>query len=296
MPLTEQETTELQQALTAGNYGENSTIKTLAGLGLRIRTEADETNFLTSRENQLIAGKTSEWATNIEKDVLEATGIEKKAGEKYHDYLKRAAGEIKTELTTLKEKGGNTNEADKARITELEGLLQTKETDYTKTLSELKGTIAKEKATTVLGNAEAAIRATLKTDIAHLDDVVAARLAKFNAEYKADVKDDGSVEFIKNSDGKVALSTKDGKPLKAGEIMAEFFKDLVATPDGKKGGAGSGTGGSGNGGSGNTKTPGAEVTTKLLLAEWMKAESGLKPGSKEYNDRYKELGEKLPMR
>lgn len=65
--------------------------------------------LVKNNENEVIAAKVADIAANIEKDVLESTGIEKVQGEKYYDYLKRAGKHLK-ELT-----GTNTGELSKLK-------------------------------------------------------------------------------------------------------------------------------------------------------------------------------------
>lgn len=132
MPITENNFTadELQAAVTA-NPALAAQLKTFGEkAGYKIRTNDEDTAFLGNFEKQKVDAKTFEFATNIEKDIKEVFNEDKLENEKYHDYLKRVAGKattalasMKTELAALKADPHNST-ADKQRITQLEGLIQ----------------------------------------------------------------------------------------------------------------------------------------------------------------------------
>ena len=75
--------------------------------GLIVRTSDEEKSFMENYEKNVLPSKieagveekiksrVSEFATRIEQDVFESSGIPKNEGEKYYDYQKRIIGELK---------------------------------------------------------------------------------------------------------------------------------------------------------------------------------------------------------
>lgn len=292
MPITPEDLTELQSQLAAGTLAENPNYLALTGLGLRVRTETEEQTLLDSYATTRRGEVVSELATNIEKDILEATGIEKKPNEKYYDYLKRATGGIKSELENLK-KAGNPTAAATARITELEALLQGKDAEKEKEVNEIRGTFAQRQINDTVTGAINSVKPAFKPlDAALLNDVVDARRARFMATYTPEMTQDGSVIF-KDKDGKT-VNGPDYKPATAEYLVKDFFKDLLAE-DKKQPGAGSGGQEPGANPAPLGELP-ASVKTKVDLVDYLSNVAKLKANSKEYNEAYAKYSKDLPLR
>ena len=111
---------------------------------LVVRTSDEETEYLKNYTKKQIDDKYFEWGNNIEKDVKEVYGedLKKNENEPFYAFFKRVAKEkgtefstLKSELETLRQKGGNTSDADKSRISQLENLLNTEKTSLTEKLT-----------------------------------------------------------------------------------------------------------------------------------------------------------------
>lgn len=274
-----------------------------------VRSEAEETAFVTNLETTTISKKTKEHAEALEKDVKELTGIEKKDDqEKYYDYFKRAVTEklgsvkkIEDELELLK-KSHTPSEADKKRITQLEDELTKLKTETTTKLQAKEKEVLDLKVGGEIEVAMAKVRATYKQDIPA--DIIKVVEDNLRAELIANAKyqDDGVLTII-GSDKNVILDPATYKPQNVENIITERLKSVI--DEGKKQtGAGSGEGTQGKnqqaqGASGKaftrlTATP-ASAKTKVQLSTHMLT-LGYLQDSKEYQEDYDKFAATLPLR
>lgn len=97
-------------------------------------TETDYKNYISAKTAEAVTlainKHTGETAQRLENDILEATGLEKQEGEKYHQYLKRS-------IETLKA-GKNTDQEILKNLEQQKQSYESKISEYEKQLSELK--------------------------------------------------------------------------------------------------------------------------------------------------------------
>jgi len=92
----------------------------LKGKGFELLTADQKAQLLKKHESEVIGPRVKEFATGIEKDVFDITGMKKLHDEeKYYDYLKRGLETQKAQISDL-QKAGVTDEATKQRIAALE--------------------------------------------------------------------------------------------------------------------------------------------------------------------------------
>lgn len=313
MPITENNFTdvELTAALTANKDALMPVItKVLASDDFKfvVQDPNQHKEFLTNHE-KLVADKvTLKHATDLEKDVLELTGINKKdPNEKYYDYFKRATSEklatvnaLQQEVNTLKDKS-NPSAADQARIKQLEAAIEKTNNDRKVELSAKDKKIHELTVGNHIGSVLAGIRQSYRKDLP-ADLVTLAEqntIAKLTAMAK--VKDDNTIEFLQ-ADGTVALDQTTMKPLKAEDLVKSELKSLIDAGRQQQG-AGSGTPGSGAtgepaGAAGAkveiTSIP-ADVKTKIGLSEYLMkmGYTDLDPKFTTYMDQF---GKNLPLR
>lgn len=111
MPLTEEEVNQVNEGISNGTpLNEIEVLKPLTGVeSIVLTTKKQFEDDKTSAVTQAINDRTSKWASDIEKDVFDLTGIEKLPNEKYHEYQKRAVALVK---------------GDPERISQLEGQIE----------------------------------------------------------------------------------------------------------------------------------------------------------------------------
>jgi hypothetical protein len=316
MPITENNFTadELQAALTANpalaaqlkSFGEKA--------NYRIRTADEEATFLSGFEKQKVDAKTFEFATGIEKDVLEASGEPKLENEKYHEYLKRVFGttkqtltQMKTELEQLKA-DPNKNTADRQRIAQLEGLLTTEKTTAGDKLKQKDAIITDLKFGFEIEKGMAKIRGAYIPGVPEF--AIQAAEAKVIADIKKSMKEveiGGKTELvILDAQGAPKLDPATYQPVTIEAELKERLADLidkarVLTGTGTKQEqqqqqqASEGVVKDATGKITDVTSVPAEVKTKTQLHEYL-SKLGLLADSEEFNKIYTKLGEKLPLR
>lgn len=97
-------------------------------------TETEYKNYLSAKTSEAVTSainkQTGETAKRIENDILEATGLEKEEGEKYHQYLKRSIETLKT--------GKNTDQEILANLEQQKQSYESKISEYENQLSTLR--------------------------------------------------------------------------------------------------------------------------------------------------------------
>ncbi len=235
MAITENSFTgeEIGAALTANPDLLTIVRGTLAERKFTVQDETEHQAFLTNHESVVAQKITKTHAEQLEKDVLEMTGIPKAdANEKYYDYFKRATTEklgsvtkLQGELDELK-KGHNPSAADKARITELETAIETTKKELGEKLTAKEQEVQNIKKGSVVHNAMSGIRSKYKAGldadmVKIVEDSVLASVMKDTS-----IQDDGTVTVLKE-DGTVELNKSTFKPLTVEEKLTEKLKSLI---------------------------------------------------------------------
>lgn len=310
MPITENTFTgdELKGALSANKDALLPIIKGVLGTDYKyvVQDEQEHATFKTNYENDVVARKTSEWATNLEKDVKELTGIDKTdPNEKYYDYFKRATKTVKESVAPLQaeldrlKKAGNPNAADQARIKQLEDAIVEEKTRYGTEIDGYKKKIHDLTVGNNLVTALAAIRGKYKKDIppAIIETVEKVTLQELIGIAK--VQDDGKVTYL-DKDGKPLVNTSTYQPLTEAELLEQRLKDLIDTGR-QQGGAGGGAP-EGGGGAGAAGDPPAEikdipatVKTKKDLTDHLLS-LGWTTSHPKWNETFAKFGAKLPLK
>lgn len=311
MPITENTFTgdELKAALTTNKDALLPIVRGVLGNDFKfvVQDEAEHNTFKQNYEADVVARKTNEFATNLEKDVKEATGIEKSdPNEKYYDYTKRVLKTLKDSVTPLQTEldrlkaAGSPSAADKQRIQQLEDAIKEKETNLTTELQKRDARIHELTVGNNLMSALAKLRTQYKKDIPQslidtVEKVVIADLIKI-----AKVQEDGKVLYY-GEDGKPLTDKKLYQPLNEEALLTERLKDLIDAGR-QQGGAGSGSGSQqqpgGNEGGAVPETIDSipnDVKTKVQLTEYMQ-KLGWTTSHPKWNETYNKLGKDLPLK
>jgi hypothetical protein len=309
----------IKEGTPADKIGEGTdpnTIKSiesfLAKSGYVVRTADAEKTFLESHAQQQIDSLTSRFATDLEKDVKELTGVAKNANEKYYDYFKRATqsrvqeiNDLKTKIADYEKKGGAGSEqiiADlKNQLASAQQTYQQEIANKDKSLQELQSQFF---GTRLNGAWETSL-GTMRSKFVEnpfLNSELEMRRAKFFNDHTAE-ESNGQIIYKKKIDGKVLISTKDGKPKSTDEITDELYKDLI---DKKKTQGGGGSNGGGNGGDGGTpptpdkykdiQIPADKVKNGVQLHEYMVKELKLDQETKEFGEAFKHFMTTIKLR
>lgn len=274
---------------------------TLAQREYVVQDKTEHQSFLTNHENVVSQKITKNHAEQLEKDVLEMTGIAKSdANEKYYDYFKRATGEklqsvtkLEGELKTLKE-GHNPSAADKARIIELETAIATKTTELTDKLTAKENEIQTIKVGSQMNTDLATIRSKYKAGldpemIKLVEESVVGNIMK-----SVSVQEDGTITVLKE-DGTVKLNPSTFKAVTVAEELSGKLASLIDTG---KVQTGTGTqGNNGDAGTGKKEFTGlpSTVDSKVKLDIYLK-ELGYLADTEEYNKIFDEHSKGLKLR
>ncbi len=257
-------------------------IKGVEAEGMTVRTKEQDQTFVESQVNQILPAKVEEkfkakFKENLDEmdNIVTQAGYAKNPNEKTTDFIKRA-------FADLKSKGADPTAKD--RIAELERLMGEKENTWKTKYTELeKSLFTKEIDFQLAGSLDAAqifVPAHLKTDEEKQSYIAQEKqLMKLGFLSAVQAKKDESGNVVFYEGDKLLVSTKDGKPLSAGEILQTRFPGKFIQPGQQ--GAGSGHGGSGGGAAGGFKT--TDDIHKHLAA------SGIAVGTPEYLDKFSSL-------
>lgn len=280
--------------------------------GYVVRTADAEKSYLESYAQQQIDSATNRFAGDLEKDVKSITGIDRVPNEKYYDYFKRATvarvqeiNDLKTKIADYEKKGGAGSEQ---IIADLKNQLSSAQQTYQQTIAEkdksLQDLQSQFFGTRLNGSWEQSLGKIRGTFIENqfLNSELEMRRSKFFNEHTAE-ESNGQIIYKKKSDGKVLISTVDGKPKSTDEITNELFKDLV---DKKKTQGGGGSNGGGNGGDPNNPPtpdkykditiPTDKVKNGVQLHDYMANELKLDYNTKEFGEAFKHFMTTLKLR
>jgi len=182
------------------------------------QTETEYKNYISAKTSEAVTSAinkhTGETAQRLENDILEATGLEKQDGEKYHQYLKRS-------IETLKA-GKNTDKEILANLEQQKQSYESKISEYEKQLSELKNE-------NLLSKKQNAINSSLPKNLK--DDVLAKTyLDSVINEVKSfeHIDSDGSVLLKK---GDTFVKDENGNPYTLQNYLNEKVKIIqIETP------------------------------------------------------------------
>lgn len=253
--------------------------------GLIVRTKEQDQTYVQSQVDAILPTKVEEKFNVKFKENLDAmdsivteAGYMKGAHEKTTDFIKRA-------FADLKSKGADPTAKD--RIAELEKLMGEKENGYKSKLGELeKSLFSKEidwQLSGSLDNANIFVPTHLKTDEekqAYINQEKNLMKLGFMSAVTAKKDESGNVVFYEGD--KLLVSTKDGKPLKAGEILQSKFSGKFLQPGQQGAGSGHGKAG-GEGGAGGNGFKTVDDIHKHLAA------SGIAVSSQEYQDQLSKI-------
>lgn len=332
MPITENNFTaaELQTALKATPDLMKVVKETLAGGDYKmvVHTPDEHTTYLKNYEENVVSKKTSDHATKLEKDIKELTGIDKKTpDEKYYDYFKRAVTEklsaysnLEKELSDLKAKGGNTSEADKGRIKQLEEALDKTKKEWSDKLAAKTGEVSDLRKEYRLKEIVAELRASYKKEIPQSVAEIMEKAVIDQTKKEMAFQEDGAETLIdpaKNNE--VILDPTTYKPLAVAAKVKERLKDLIDTGRQQTGAgtaaatqaqqqAAPGQQQQGQPGANGAKgyafklpaaqtfqSPPADVKTKVALGDHL-AHLGIPKGTEDWDQLMSTHGEKMPLR
>jgi hypothetical protein len=300
------------------NFGKGTDDKTKKSIiswlekeGLTVRTSEQDETFIKSKVQSEVDKAYSGFATDFEKVIKETTGVEKNPSEKATDYATRAVGdklkgvtELQTKIKEYEEKGVEGNKVAenlKQQLEQVQGELKSANEAKVKLEADHKKQIFEGRLKGEIDGVIANIKPTFKKDLTPglVDDILTAKLAKFNSEVKAEQVENTIV--YKDGEGNIILNTKDGTPKSLNSIMTGYFGEYI--DEGRKqGGAGSG-GKDGAGGAGG----GSEALSKLKnpIPETVKSKDALMnhlrdvekmdTTTKEFSEAFNEAGKDLPL-
>jgi len=248
--------------------------------GYIIRNKEQDTNYFNTIKNQVIEqeipSRIKEVHDKYDEDIFQLTGERKAPTEKTYEFLKRKISDIKSskiedsvlkeQLTTLQKQLEEKDKKYKSEMTDLESKYFGREIDFL--------------VSSDLGQINIALPAHLKTD---------EEKQKYISTQKSMMKRDllSALTAKKDNDGNVIfydgekqlISTTDGKPLKALDIIKERYGYYLAKDDIRQQG-GAGTGGN--------NTPGSNFTSKEQVYKYLESK-GIQPLTKQFNDEYAKL-------
>jgi hypothetical protein len=300
---------------TAGFEGTDEATQKLILEGLEksgfvVRTQDQEKSYLSTYAQRQVDEAFSKRNMQLEQTIKELTGVEKAdAQEKYYDYFKRSLsiklGDVEKLQAKIKEyeaKGadGNTIASEyKKQLEALQAQINNTRKEYEEKLSAkdkaLFDTKIKSLTNATIDKLKANFNDTLSDSL--LEDVIAARINKFESEYTP--KDIEGVTVFYDKKGEPILSKKDGKPISMEEIFTDLFQPYMDEKKVQKG-AGSSKGqkkeDNQQQASWKDKQLPPEVKSKVALTKWLSTDLKMSEDSKEFAEAFTELGKALPLR
>ncbi|GGG97379.1 hypothetical protein [Pedobacter zeae] len=265
--------------------------------GIIVRTADEEAAHLKNYEKEKLDPRISEIYTGIDKDVLEASGIERQPQEKTYAYVKRVAASLLGEKKDLEKKlsdamAGKGDELTKAELNTLKTSLAEKE----QALKDLQENSKKETFTLKVGFGIDRFLAGQKIYVpahvpedkkkAYIEARINAIKTDFLNTFKPEETDKGIV--FKDASGTIQMNAAKAAPKTEAELIAERYEFDFEQEGGSGGGAGSG----GKGGKVDDAVLLAEVKDKQSLYEYL-AKKGLITGSEAWKKEYEEVSKKL---
>jgi hypothetical protein len=254
--------------------------------GMVVRTKDQDQQYLTNHVNAVVADRVKadlqkevdkEFGNamrKIDEEIKAVTGVEKKPGEKTTDYAKRAVEE--------KRQGGDP--VTKEKVAQLEALMASKETEFNTKLQEKDTQIFNielgAQVNSFLDKANIAIPVHLKTDEEKQNFVNQQKALirqGFLGSHNAKKDEQGNIIFYEGD--KPVMSTKDGKPKAAGDIIGEKYSAWFVPPGKQTTGTGSG---------GSSGLPDGGFKKKEEIHAYLSA-NGFEAGTGEYMTKLEQL-------
>lgn len=217
-----------------------------------IRTKEDDESYVSSKAKELkdaeIGNYTKTIYQGLEDQIKEITGLTKGSNEKATDFNKRVLAELKVKADQAT--GGD--EALRQQISTLTASMETLKTEKETEVSSLKDRYFKKQVdgllSSTLSGVNIALPATLKTDAEKQSFANSQRdliQTKLSTNYTIKEDNDGNVVFYKGD--QLQMSTSNGKPLTASDIITRDFASYIDASSKQPGGAGSSGGGNSGG-------------------------------------------------
>jgi hypothetical protein len=288
------------------------------------------TTLSVNDETVVINTKIGEHHGNIEKDVLETSGIAKSEGEKSFDYMKRVIGEFKTsatgstalqtEIDTYKTKvadleskieKGQGDQATVQKLRDTEANLAALQTQYdtdkqgwTTKEKEFQGQITGIQVNAEFGKATSGLKFKAGYPEGVQKTLIDSATSGILATAKPDWVDaDGKkVMVFRGADGEIMRNTANGlKPYTAAELISEKLKDVIDLGQ-KKPGTGTKPPGTGPDAIELVEVAGAktQVEADSIISKYLLQQGELR-GTASFAEKQAEIREKngvskLPMR
>lgn len=282
----------------------------------------------TNDEEMTMKERIGEWAGRIESDFLQASGIDKKPGEKYFDYIKRGTAKLKDNLSDyqakvntltkkIEEGGKGSSDEGNEKLQELQNKLNdeiqrskkleadlfAKSDEFSNKLSEERQTRLRLESDTLMKDGLRNVKPKAGLDDDTFNELLTVRLNKFYDAYTPEkVKATDGSEYIqyRDKDGNVYTNSNNlQKPFSPVEIAGSLISGLaeekrVVTGSGTKPTTVAATGSGMVTGSFKSKVEAMESFRDFAST------NGWAYGSSEYNDKYKEFRDingidKLPI-
>lgn len=247
MAITPEDIQRIQAAVEAGNHTQDADIQALAGLGLVIRSQAEETTFEQNLRHRIRGEEEVPAYENIERTITELTGAKKNEGEKTSEFMKRTMGEVQAQLAERQAEIDRLKQdkPDDQRVLTLQAELAKKEKEYQKQLKDANRQLVDYK----LDREFDIFRAQIEADAQDIEeklrpDVVENRLRKMRDKVEVRFDAEGNTQYWDRETGQQILNPTTLENPKHAEIAARFTADLKTAPAGQ-GGTGGKPGGEG---------------------------------------------------
>ena len=314
MALDQAEAQSIIADLESGkSFNEIALLKPL-GENMVLRTAKQEETFKTNFEQQIeeskIAPRISEIYGQLDKDVLESSGVEKTTNEKTYDYLKRVMGDFKSKSDSSDQAMADLkSQIDTEGADLLRGELEEWKTKYKTDL----GTKDSEIETMQISHLKLSKQRHIDESFRGVSKEFVADLPGFFDSHKNSVFNNLIANSKLSSDGSTLIPLKDGTPIKDANFaeigldayLKEQFKEVIKTGAGQGGaggGSGSGGDGGGDGGSGGgqqaaweTITRPEDIKTQVALRTWLKEGPGKDLDRADFSKAFEKLREGIPI-
>lgn len=262
-----------------------------------VRTETQEqqykANLLTASKEDLIKEEKKVWMRRVEEDIKELTGLEQKALEPYHEYMKRGIKTLQSKVEALDEeketwsKKGGEGGVWKQKYDTLEAQSKAALAEKEAKLGELQKSVATNER---------------RLELDKVFNPLSTKFAKELPDYFNDYKEGVLKETLNKSamiDGKLVLVDENGNPMKDNNLnnisvdsyLQTKFKSVISED---KTQAGGGTkppaGGTPPPATGSTSIANVpdDVNTEGKLVDFL-GKQGLLQGSKEFDAQFSKI-------
>lgn len=273
--------------------------------GFIIRSQEQESEFLTNHTKNAIGDKTRELYSTFENEISRITGLEKQPEEKAYAYLERAIGSIngaaqtnaeKVEQLTaqveqLKKDGGSAEQINQL-TTELKSVKEMHRTEKNKweqQIADINAAQFKSQIDGLVTDSIGRARANFNMDLGQevVEGFVQSAQLQFDAKYEGKLLNKAIV-WHDRATGDPVMDTKTANPASTDTLMEPFLKPVIKEKVVQPGAGGDG--GGDPGGQGATEHVLSDkpdhITTKAQLFEWMRNTKEMDHKSKEFMEKY----------